>query len=81
MGARLHRHEERRTARAVAGFLQRDDLGVSAAVRLRHPRADDASFTDDDGPNGRIGIGDTEGVLGELQCAFEAHATEATSRR
>ena len=57
VGARLHRHVERRAAGALAGGLERDDLAVPAAVRLGRALADDLAVRDDDGADGRLRIG------------------------
>ena len=81
MGARLHRHEERRARRSGAGRLQRDDLPVPAAVALRHPLADDHAVRDDHGADGRVGIRHPERGAGKLDRALEAHATAAARRR
>ena len=80
--ARLERDVERRAARALAGRLERDDLGVRAAVPLVPALADDLAVADDDGADDGFGYASSAAALGQLERPLEAHSCEAcTSRR
>ena len=80
MGARLHRHVERRPTGALARGSERHDLAVSATVSLRHALADDGAGSDNDRTDRRIGVGHPRRGPGELERAVEAHAAAAAMR-
>ena len=79
--ARLHRHEERRSACALAGRLESDHLRMRLALTLVPAFADHLAVANDNGPHDRIRIGGAAAALRELQRAFEAHASSWRSRR
>ena len=54
--ARLERHVERRAARALAGRLERDDLGVAARPRSCQPSPTTSPSGDDDRADDRVRI-------------------------
>ena len=80
MGARLHRHVERRAARSVAGSRKCNDLTVAAAVALGHAFSHNLAVRDDDRAHGRVRVGDSRGHCRELERAIEAHAPAAARR-
>ena len=81
VGARLHRHEERRAAGPLAGGSERDDLAVPAAVGLGHALADDRAVGNEHGADGRdSGSRTGPARVDERERAVEAHAAAARIR-
>ena len=81
VGTRLHRHVQRRAARAPARRLQRDDLGVRAALPLVPALADDLAVAHEHGADDRIRMCRAAPSLGELERTFDVHASSCTNRR
>src|SRR5262249_13347955 len=81
VGARLHRHVERRAARALACGIQRDDLAVRTALALVPTLGDDLAVAHDDRADDGIRMCRAAPSLGELKRAFEAHASSCSNRR
>ena len=80
--ARLERHVERGPARAVAGLLEGDRLGMADSVVLVPAFADDLAVTLDDRADERVVAGLPPPTLGELERALvPAHARSWTSPR
>ena len=81
VGAGLHRHVERRAAGALAGRLERDHLGVRAALALVPALADDVAAGDDDRADDRIRPSRAAPALGELDRPLEMSDALASRHR
>src|SRR5581483_8007822 len=79
------RHVQGRVARTLPGGLERDDLGVRAALPLVPAFADDvAARRDDDGADDGVRPRRAAPALGELERALQVplrHASSCTRRR
>src|SRR3989442_5676577 len=67
MRARLHRHEEHRSLRALAGRVERDHLGMRLALALVPALTHDLAVVDDDRAYDRVRIRGAAAALRELE--------------
>jgi hypothetical protein len=81
MGARLEGDVDRGTARALAGCLERDDLGVRASPALVPAFADDHVAGDDDRADHRVRMRRPSPLLCELERTFEMRGVHETILR